>query len=70
MTPLHLAAMTGYQQCAMALISHGADPYVHVQGSEYHGDTPADIARARGHAQLADALRTAALESEVQYTLK
>jgi ankyrin repeat protein len=50
-TPLHVAAMLGDAEAATVLLWGGADPTPDGPGS-----TPADLARTRGHAALADML--------------
>jgi ankyrin repeat protein len=49
-TPLHEAAQNGDQATAAYLLEHGANPRARLGG----GQTPADVARAAGHADLAD----------------
>ena len=55
-TPLHWAAASGRGSIAELLLAHGADPGI----TDKHGKTPADLAEAAGHAELAGRLRGAA----------
>jgi uncharacterized protein len=47
-TPLHAAAANGDTRMVRALIAHGAEPVANDEGQ-----TPRDLARARGHTHLA-----------------
>jgi len=51
-TSLHTVAFTGERELADLLLAHGADP----AASNAQGKTPGDVARERGHADLARAL--------------
>lgn len=50
-TPLALAAMRGHMEAVRTLVEAGADPAMETSGS-----TPAEFARANGHASVADYL--------------
>ena len=51
-TPLHTIAFTGDRASLDLLLEHGADPAI----SNSDGKTPADIARERGHPEIAGLL--------------
>ena len=51
-TPLHTVAFTGDRASLDLLLKHGADPAIR----NNDGKTPADIARERGHGEIAERL--------------
>ena len=57
--PLHLAAMKGRLKAAKVLMQHGADPSL----KNEDGQTPLDIARQQGRAELVKLLQGASSES-------
>lgn len=65
LAPLHLAARSGSDAEAQALLSHGADPGL-LTGA---GETPANIARNYGHAKLGECLATAARALQAEQSL-
>jgi ankyrin repeat protein len=58
-TALHEVAANGYDELVDALLSAGADP----ASTSATGQTPADLAGANGHAELAARLRLAARDA-------
>jgi len=51
-TALHIAAATGDPALVKLVVAHGADP----SAADHDGNTPADVARSLGHAEIADYL--------------
>lgn len=56
LTPLHAAAMSNNSETVRTLLDHGADASLRERG----GRSAEDLARANGHAVLAEVLRDAA----------